>query len=52
MGDGAFAAAGEDITKDAIQVLPPGPGVSPVEKVVKIPREVMLAAVREIHSAL
>jgi len=48
MADGAFAAAGLDITSEAVAALPPGPGVGAKEAVVKIPRQVMLAAMSEI----
>ena len=48
MTDGAFAAAGLDITKAAIPALPPGPGVGPDEGIVKVPRKVMLAAMADI----
>lgn len=51
MTDGDFAAAGPDITAEAIAALPPGPGVGPKEGVVKIPRAVMLAAISDILAA-
>lgn len=48
MADGNYAAVGEDIREAAIKEMPPGPGVGPTEGVVKIPRDVMLAAALEI----
>jgi len=49
---GDYAAAGEDITSEAIGALPPGPGVGPKERIVKIPRHVMVAARAEIPASL
>lgn len=48
MADGDFAAVGSDITIEARDAMPPGPGVGKNEGVVKIPRKVMLAAMSEI----
>ena len=48
MVDGDFAAVGLDISKEAARAMPPGPGVGPSEGIVKIPRDVMLAAVADI----
>jgi len=42
--DGDFAAVGLLITDQAVKAMPPGPGVGPAEGVVKIPRNVMIAA--------
>lgn len=47
---GDFAVAGEDITDEAAKALPPGPGVGPKERIVKIPRAVMVAARQEISA--
>jgi hypothetical protein len=44
MVDGDFAAVGPDITEDALKAIPPGPGVGPNERVVRIPRRVMIEA--------
>lgn len=52
MSSGDYAAAGEDITEEAVGSLPPGPGVGPKERIVKIPRHVMVAARAEIPSSL
>lgn len=46
--DGDFAAAGEDITEAAVGKLPPGPGISSKERIVRIPRRVMVAARSDI----
>lgn len=51
MENGDFAAAGVDITTEAIGALPPGPGVGPMEKVVRVPRSVMLNAIKDILTA-
>ena len=48
MQGGDFAVVGPVITREAVAALPPGPGVGPNEGVVRISREVMLAAVSEI----
>jgi len=44
MVDGDFAAVGLDITEEAIPAMPPGPGIGPKERAVRIPRHVYLAA--------
>ncbi|MDR3412381.1 MAG: hypothetical protein P4L87_15815 [Formivibrio sp.] len=51
MKDGSFAVVGLDITEDAAKEMPPGPGVGPNEKVVKIPRHVIIAARAELPAA-
>ena len=51
MSDGDFAVVGLDITEEAVGVMPPGPGVGPKEKVVKIPRRVIIAARAELPTA-
>jgi hypothetical protein len=48
MADGDFAAVGPDITEEAVGSLPPGPGVGPKERIVRIPRRVMIEARPEI----
>jgi hypothetical protein len=52
MSSGDYAAAGEDITSEAVGFLPPGPGVGPKERIVRIPRHVMVAARAEIPATL
>jgi hypothetical protein len=49
--DGDFAGVGLDITDDAIRAMPPGPGVGPKERVIRIPRGVLIAARAEIPAA-
>jgi len=49
---GDYAAAGEDITSEAVGALPPGPGIGPKERIVKIPRAVMIAVRPEIPASL
>ena len=44
MADGAIAVVGEDITDEAIPAMPPGPGVGPKERVIRVPRQVFIAA--------
>ena len=51
MSDGAFAVVGADITETAVPALPAGPGVGPDEKVVRIPRQVLISARAEIPVA-
>jgi hypothetical protein len=51
MADGDFAAVGTDMTNEAIPAMPPGPGVGPKERVIRIPRQVLIAARAEIPAA-
>jgi hypothetical protein len=51
MADGDFAGVGQDITNEAIPAMPPGPGVGPTERVIRIPRQVLIAAREEIPAA-
>lgn len=51
MADGDFACVGQDITDEAIPAMPPGPGVGPKERVVRIPRRVMVSARADIPAA-
>jgi hypothetical protein len=51
MADGDFAAVGADMTDEAIAAMPPGPGVGPKERVIRIPRQVMIAARAEMPAA-
>lgn len=51
LADGDFAAVGVDMTAEAVPAMPPGPGVGPNEKVVRIPRKVLVAARAEIPAA-
>lgn len=51
LADGDFAAVGADMTAEAVPALPPGPGVGPNERVVRIPRRVMMAARADIPAA-
>jgi hypothetical protein len=48
LADGDFAGVGLDITDEAIPAMPPGPGVGPKERVIRIPRRVMIAARADI----
>jgi len=48
IADGDFAAVGLDITDDALSAMPPGPGIGPKERAVRIPRQVMVAARAEL----
>jgi hypothetical protein len=49
--DGDFAGVGLDITEEAVGAMPPGPGVGPKERVIRIPRHVMIAARADIPAA-
>jgi hypothetical protein len=51
MADGDFAAVGTDITNEAVPAMPTGPGVGPNERVVRIPRRVMIAVRADIPAA-
>ena len=51
MEDGDFAAVGPDITNEAIPAMLPGPGIGPKERVIRIPRQVLIAARAEIPAA-
>ena len=51
MADGAFAVVGADITAEAMPAMPPGPGIGPMERIVRIPRQVLIAARAEIPAA-
>lgn len=50
--DKDFAAVGPLITEEAVQAMPPGPGVGPKEGVVRIPFAVMVAAIPDILAAI
>lgn len=52
MVDGDFAVVGPLITEEAAKAMPPGPGVGPMEGVVRIPRAVMIAARADIPVAV
>lgn len=49
--DGDFAVVGQDMTDLAMPAMPPGPGVGPGERVVRIPRRVLIAARADIPAA-
>lgn len=51
MTNGDFAAVGLDITKDAVPAMPPGPGIGPQERAVRIPRHVMIGIRAELPAA-
>lgn len=51
MTDGDFAGVGQDITDEAMPAMLPGPGVGPKERVIRIPRHVLIAARAEIPAA-
>lgn len=52
MSCGDFAAIGPDITSEAAGSLPPGPGVGPTERIIRIPRDVMVAARPDIPRSI
>jgi hypothetical protein len=51
MKDGDFAVVGPDITDEAVKAMLPGPGVGPRERVVKVPRRVLIEARPDIPTA-
>jgi hypothetical protein len=51
LADGDFAVVGQDMTETAKPAMPPGPGVGPGERVVRVPRRVFLAIKSEIPAA-
>ena len=51
LADGDFAAVGLDITQEAIPFMPPGPGVGANERVIRIPRQVLIKLRPEIPAA-
>jgi hypothetical protein len=51
MTDGDFAGVGPDITDEAVSAMLPGPGIGPKERVIRIPRQVLIAARSEIPAA-
>jgi hypothetical protein len=48
MIDGDFAVIGPDITSEAIGKLLPGTGCGPDERIVRVPRRVLISARRDI----
>ena len=51
MTDGDFAGVGPDITDEAALAMLPGPGVGPKERVIRIPRQVLISARADIPAA-
>ena len=51
MIDGDFAVVGLDITDEAVKAMLPGPGVGSNERVVRVPRRVLINARPEIPVA-
>ncbi len=50
LSDGDIAVIGIDITQDCVGKLPPTAGCGPDERVIRIPRAVVLAAKHDIAS--
>lgn len=48
MDDGDFAIIGIDITPDAISHLPPSAGCGPDERIIRVPRRILVAAKADI----
>jgi hypothetical protein len=48
---GDFAIVGEDVTVEAVPAMPPGPGIGPNERVVRVPRRVLIDARADIPAA-
>jgi hypothetical protein len=51
LNDGNFAVIGGDKTEELHGLLPPGAGCAPTERIVVIPREVLLRAKADIPDA-
>lgn len=51
LDNGDFALIGEDISGQADQILLPDAGVGPTERLIRVPREVILSAKRQIPDA-
>lgn len=51
LADGDFAVIGADITTQAADHLPVGSGCSPEERIVRIPRALLLRARKELPAA-
>lgn len=49
--NGDYAVVGDDMTAEAIPAMPPGPGVGPKERVVRIPRHILVDARVDIPAA-
>lgn len=52
MASGDFAVIGTDITTEAVGSLPEGSGCAPGERVVRIPRRVLVLARRDIPASV
>jgi len=50
--NGDYAVIGSDITSEAVQKLPAGSGCSPAERIVRIPRHILVAARTDIPATL
>ena len=52
LADGTFAIIGEDITAESKASLPPGAGCGQGERIVRIPRKLLVAARPDIPTVL
>ena len=50
--DGDFAIIGEDITAAVIAKLPPVAGCAPTERIIRLPRKVLVNAKRDIPNCV
>jgi hypothetical protein len=48
LSDGSFAIIGADITEEALRHMPPTASCGPDERVIRIPRETLIAAKADI----
>lgn len=48
LADGDFAIIGADITEAAIAALPPTAGCAPGERIIRLPRQLLVSAKRDI----
>lgn len=51
LDNGDFALIGEDITSQASDVILPNSGVGPNERLIRVPRDLILSAKRQIPDA-
>lgn len=51
LADGDFIAVGEDVTAEMSPLLPPDAGCAPHERIIRLPRRILVGARAEIPAA-